>query len=71
VLISVNTSKKLSILKPVGVRAVIFVCPIDCSVGLSRSITPADRFPPLISSCRISVSNVRVGPLELLKVTLI
>jgi hypothetical protein len=36
VLNSMNTSKKLSMWKP-PVTVVIFVCPVDVSVGLSRS----------------------------------
>jgi hypothetical protein len=70
VLNSVNTSKKLSMWKP-PVTVVIFVCPVEVSVGLSLSITPAGRLPPLMSSWSISVSNVRVAPVRLLNVTFI
>ena len=65
-----NTSKKLSMWKP-PVTVVIFVCPVDVRVGLSLSLTVAGRLPPLISSCSISVSNVRVAPVRLLNVTFI
>jgi hypothetical protein len=56
---SVNTSKKESMWKP-PVTVVIFVWPVDTSVGLSLSLTVEGRLPPEISSCSISVSNVLV-----------
>jgi hypothetical protein len=66
---SVKISKKLSMW--CGGASLILVWPSDASVGLSRIITPAGRFPPVMFICSISVSNVRVLPVWLLKVVLI
>src|SRR5438094_751410 len=62
VLISVKTSKKLSMWNRPSEVARTLVRPSEARVGLSRIITPAGRVPPERLSDSISVSKNRVGP---------
>src|SRR4029078_12532836 len=66
VLTSVNTSKKLSILEPVG-DCRILVRPNDALLGLSRTMTPAGKVPPDRLRDSISVSKKRVLPVSRLE----
>jgi hypothetical protein len=53
---SVNTSKKLLMVKPPLDAGEMAVLPVEARVGLSRMRMPAGRPPPEISNCSISVS---------------
>src|SRR5881394_27376 len=62
---SVNTSKKLSIAKSLGLVRTL-VLPSDALEGLSRTITPPGKVPPDKLKESISVLKKRVGPESIL-----